>query len=125
MEIKGINTGILFNAQPLSAEAIKNIEKAVLEGGKAFVYLDENSKLCFALPQEINSIKDLAWNHAYELSAEEGVFVKRAYKKNGLKTFFLEKTLKKQAIDGPWVDDPVNPTYGLLDADALDSFILE
>lgn len=46
----GINTGILQNATPLSTAEIAELEKKVLENNEAYVYLDENSKLCFALP---------------------------------------------------------------------------
>lgn len=46
----GINAGILSNATPLSTSKIVDLEKSVLENKKAYVYLDENSKLCFALP---------------------------------------------------------------------------
>lgn len=45
-----INTGILTNAHPLSTERIKELEQQVLENQEAFVYLDENSKLCFSMP---------------------------------------------------------------------------
>ena len=116
----GINTGILINAYPLSTERIKELEKEVLENKNTFAYLDENSELCFSIPWGIDNIKELAWNNAYELSAEEIGFTKKAYKKTGLKTFYLEKVLQKQGIESDWT-----PVYSLLDEGLLNSFILE
>jgi hypothetical protein len=100
--MSGINTGILINAKPLSTERIKELEKQVLEKQETFAYLDENSDLCFSMPLGVDTIKDLAWHNAYELSAEENSFTKKAYKKTGLKTFSLDKVLYKSNINDSW-----------------------
>ena len=102
----GINSGILNDAYPLSAELIKQLEEQVLQDSSMYAYLDENSELCFSLPQGVDSIKELAWHNAYELSTEQGNFIKKAYKKNGLKTFYLDKTLQKSNIDDAWSEQP-------------------
>ena len=99
----GINTGSLTNAYPLSNSQIAELEKRVLENQETFVYLDENCKLCFALPYGIDDIKELAWNNAYEISAEDDIFVKKVYKKQTLKSFYLEKILEKQNVDDLWI----------------------
>ena len=101
----GLSTGILTNAYPLTSARIKELESVVLNQNKCFVYLDENSELCFMLPKGIDSIKDLAWNNVYELSISDGTLIKKAYKKNGLRSFYLDKTLSKQHIDDQWVHD--------------------
>ena len=99
----GINTGILHNAYPLSATKIAELERDILENSKAYAYLDENSKLCFAMPSfEPGNIKDLAWNNAYGLTNENGVLVKRAYKKTSLNTYTLYNTYTKHTISGTW-----------------------
>jgi hypothetical protein len=118
--MSGINTGILQNAYPLSSERIKELEKQVLENHEAFVYLDENSELCFSMPCGVDGIKDLAWNNAYELSIENGTITKKAYKKVGLKQCFLDRIFHKQAINDAWI-----VMCGLLDESLLDDFILE
>lgn len=102
--MSGINTGILTNALPLSTERIKELEKEALENQTTIAYLNENSELCFVLPFEPGVIKDLAWNNAYELTVEENSFIKKAYKKDGLESFYLEKVLQKQNIEDSWVD---------------------
>ena len=98
----GINSGILQDATPLSAERIGELETEVLSNGSAFAYLDEASKLCFALPGHVDSIKELAWNHAYELTNEYDTFTKKVYNKTGLKTFELDTTYGKTAINADW-----------------------
>ncbi len=101
--MSGINSGILSNASPLSAEAIKELERKVLETGEAYAYLDQDSKLCFAMPNGVGGIQELAWNSAYELSSESGTLTKKAYKKTGLKTFTLDKTYTKTQVEGAWI----------------------
>lgn len=101
--MSGINTGILTNAYPLSTAQINELESQVLNGGgRSFAYLDENSKLCFALPHGVAAIKDLAWDNAYELTNTEGTLIKKAYKKTGLDTFFLDKTFTKTDLNASW-----------------------
>lgn len=56
--MSGINSGILQNVSPLSTEAIKELERKVLETGEAYAYLDQNSKLCFAMPHGVDGIKN-------------------------------------------------------------------
>jgi hypothetical protein len=103
--MSGINTGILTNDQPLSTERIEALEKETLEKQKAFVYLDQNSELCFSLPQGIDMIKELAWNNAYELSTDANGFIKKIYKKDGLDSFYLYKVLQKQNINDSWIEE--------------------
>lgn len=55
--------------------------------------------LCLPPPQ---GIKDLAWNNAYELSNVGGTLTKKAYKKNGLNDFFLDKTFTKSTVNETW-----------------------
>lgn len=117
----GINTGILTNAYPLSADRIKELERQVLENNKTFAYLDEDSSLCFALPWGVDGIKELAWNNAYELSASDGILIKKTYKKNGLRSFYLDKTMSKQHIDDPWILDSSFSTHIL----SSDGYILK
>lgn len=100
--MSGINTGILTNAHPLSTDHIKELEAKVLNGGGSFAYLDENSRLCFAMHKSVNSIKELAWDNAYELTNAGSLLTKRAYKKTGLKTFVLDKTFTKADINAAW-----------------------
>jgi hypothetical protein len=97
-----ISTGILYNAEPLSTESIKNLEKKVLEDRKAFVYLNENGELCFAIPSVPESIKDLAWQNAYEMYQDEGLLIRKVYKKTGLKSYELKETLQKESLDDFW-----------------------
>ena len=117
----GINTGILTNAYPLTSAHIKELESIVLNQSECFVYLDENSELCFMLPKGVDFIKDLAWNTAYELSVSDGTFIKKAYKKNGLRSFYLDKTMSKQHIDDTWILDSSFSTHIL----SSDGYILK
>ena len=117
----GINTGILTNAYPLTSAHIKELESIVLNQSECFAYLDENSELCFMLPKGVDFIKDLAWNTAYELSVSDGTFIKKAYKKNGLRSFYLDKTMSKQHIDDPWILDSSFSTHIL----SSDGYILK
>jgi hypothetical protein len=100
--MSGINTGILTNAYPLSAERIKELEKQVLENKTTFAYLDENGELCFSMPWGVDGIKDLAWHNAYELSSEETGLTKKLYRKTGLKTYSLAGVFQKQNINDSW-----------------------
>jgi hypothetical protein len=118
--MSGINTGILQNVYQLSSERIKELEKQVIENHDVFVYLDENSELCFSMPWGVDGIKDLAWNNAFELSTENGTLTKKAYKKVGPKQYLLDRTFHKQAINDAWI-----VMCGLLDESLLDDFILE
>jgi hypothetical protein len=117
----GINTGILYSAEPLSADVIKELEKKILEDNKAYAYLDQAGELCFAMPHGVDVIKDLAWNNAYELSNVSGNLTKKAYKKTGLKTFALDKTFIKQGIDDAWIDQA---TPGHLEGDGQEFYTI-
>jgi hypothetical protein len=113
--MSGINSGILHNAYPLSSEQIKELEKEVLENQDAFAYLDENSELCFSMPNGVEALKDLAWNNAYELSTENGSLVKKAYIKTGLDSYELKKTFSKPSFDDIWSDNTIaEPTYTII-----------
>lgn len=89
--MKGINTGVLSNAFPLTPERIKELDRQVLELRHCYVFLNENAELCFALPSSVDFIKDLAWNKAYELFKDNEVVIKKVYVKTGLKTYALDK----------------------------------
>ena len=101
-----ITTGILHDAEPLSVEQVKELEREVLENQKILVYLDTNKELCFSMPDaSVDSIKCLAWNHAYELIEEATRFVKNSYKKDGLYSFYLDKVLQKKNLEDAWEEE--------------------
>lgn len=100
--MSGINTGILHNAEPLSVDAIKALEKKILEDNKTYAYLDQAGELCFAMQRGVDGIKDLAWNNAYELTNAGSILTKKAYKKTGLKTFVLDSTYTKPSLNASW-----------------------
>ena len=100
--MSGINTGILTNAHPISAERIKELEAEVLNVGGSFAYLDESNELCFTMHKGVDGIKELAWNNAYELTNAGSVLTKRAYKKTGLGTFVLDSTYTKSSLNASW-----------------------
>lgn len=113
--MSGINTGILTNAFPLMAEQVKAVENRILEAEEAVVFLNENKEVCYAMPFGPEPIKELAWQTAYELTQENNLFVKKVYKKSGLKDFFLEKTFKKAAINDAWKIEEDYGNFILLD----------
>ena len=119
----GINSGILTNAYPLTAEEVESLEQRVLETGNTIAYLNENKELCFVMTAGVEGIKDLAWNHAYELINENGLLIKRIYRKNSLSTFFLKEILQKNSYNDSW--SSIGSSAGLLDESILDEFILE
>ena len=100
--MSGINSGILYNAHPLTSEQIAALEKKVLETGETVVYLDENSELCFAACASQDIIKKLAWNNAYELTTENGLFTKKVYAKTGLDSFILKDVFQKKDLNQIW-----------------------
>lgn len=89
----GINYGILSNAIPLSAEAIKELERRSVEENQIFVYLNTEGRLCFSTPHGVDGLKELAWHKAYELSKENDTITRKIYVKTGLKTFELADTV--------------------------------
>lgn len=112
-----INTGILTNANSLLPTQIKAIENDVLETNTCVAYLDEEEKLCFATAADsVEGIKHYAWNTAYEIAQEEDAFVKRAYKKDGLWSYYLYKQLHKKSIDDEWAEEAPALAAGLYDA---------
>jgi hypothetical protein len=109
--MSGINTGILSNAYPLTAEQIKELEKRALETQETIAYLDEQGNLCFAGPFDPEVFKELAWNKAYELSTDSsGTLNKKGYKKEGLKSFSLKATMQKQDASEAWQIKTVEKT---------------
>lgn len=98
----GINTGLLSNAYPLSHDEIKELEKRVLEKQKTYAYINEHGESCVIMPYGVSSIKDLAWKNAYELSTENNLLVKRAYKKASTDTFYLNDTFTKEFLSDSW-----------------------
>lgn len=109
--MSGINTGILTNAYPLSAEQIKELEKQVLEKHETIAYLNESRELCFAMPFDADDIKELAWHNVYEVcSLSDGSIFKQEYKKAGLASFYAGLAFHKSTLDATW-----DSTYGLLD----------
>ena len=121
--MSGINTGILTNAYPLSSEQISALEKKALETNEAFVYLDEQSNICFTGAVSPEIIKELAWYNVHELKAEADLLTKTIYKKQAQKTFCLEEILQKNSINDEWLSMYI--TTGLLDESLLDEFSLE
>ena len=121
--MSGINTGILTNVFPLTAEQIKAVENRVLEVEEAVVFLDENKEVCYAMPFNPELVKELAWHTAYKLVNENGLLIKRVYRKDSLNTFFLKETLQKNSYNDSW--SSIGSSAGLLDESLLDEFILE
>lgn len=114
----GNNTGIMQNSGALSTNAIKDVENSVLESNGAVAYLDENNELCIAISQGVSLLKDLAWDNAYELTEENNVYVKKAYKKNSLNSFYLKDTFTKTTLSGTWAvaggsNEPAEPATEL------------
>ena len=100
LHIMGIDTGILTNATPLTAEQAIHLEKQVADNGEVAAYLNEDGEICFAVPTADNSryvegIKDLAWHRASEVhklasvrqDSEGYMIFRRDFKKSGLDTF--------------------------------------
>lgn len=103
-ETTGITSGILTNAFPLSKSEIKELENRVLQHGGTFVYLDENTKLCFAQVMSPDAVKDFAWHNASVLTVDaNGLFNKQLHKKTGLDTYTLFDTYQKETLEGEWV----------------------
>ena len=107
--MSGIYSGILQNAYPLSADRIKELEIEVLENGSAFAYIDEVGKLCFALPDQVDIIKELAWDNAYELYTDQGTLFKKAFTKTGLYTYEETGLFSKTAYMDSWQDANAEP----------------
>ena len=100
--MSGINIGILTNAYPLSTEYVNELEKQVIENNKAFAYLDEKSELCFAMPSGVETIKELAWDNAYELATQDDKLIKKFYKKGFKDSYYLKETLQKFSFEDAW-----------------------
>ena len=99
----GINTGILTKAYPLTEEQIKQLEKRVLENNEAFAYLNEDNELCFAIPQGVDQIKELAWHKTSELyTDEDNTFIKKVYRRYTPNSYTLDTVLQKQSINDSW-----------------------
>ena len=73
-----------------------------LETEEAVVFLDENKEVCYAMPFEPELIKELAWHNAYKLINENGLLIKRIYRKTSLDTFFLKEILQKSSYNDSW-----------------------
>lgn len=107
-----INTGVLTDAVPLSAENIKMLERYALENSKTFAYLDDSKELCFLTSGPVTGIKELAWHNTYVLSNDNGVLFKKHYRRDGLRSFYLDKTFTKESYDAEWTtDSPVLTNY--------------
>lgn len=120
----GINTGILINARPLTTAQISEVEKRALENRETIAYLNEQGKICFAGLDNPEPIKELAWHHVYELAAGDDALTKKAYKKDGLKSFRQVETYKKQVYEDDWM---VESNFRLADGCVFitsDNFIL-
>lgn len=101
--MSGIDAGILVKAHPLTEEQIKQLEKKVLENRDAFAYLNENKELCFAIPQGVDQIKELAWHKTSELYIdEENTFIKKVYRRYTPNSYALDTVLQKQNLDDSW-----------------------
>ena len=101
--MSGIDAGILVKAHPLTEEQIKQLEKKVLENRDAFAYLNENKELCFAIPQGVDQIKELAWHKTSELyTDEDNTFIKKVYRRYTPNSYALDIVLQKQNLDDSW-----------------------
>ncbi len=124
--MSGVNTGILINAYPLTAEQIAEVEAKVFTTNGTYAFLSDNRELCFAFPWGVDDVKELAWHQAWELSIEDSLYVKRIYKKKSQREYYLWKTLYKNSLDEPWPDDPamtqLDPAEITLDGDILNIF---
>lgn len=118
-----INTGILINVTPISAEQIKALEKKALDSNDIFVYLDEKHNICFMGAISPESVKELAWHTVHELSIKNGLLTKKVYKKQTPKTFKLDDILQKESSNGEWLS--IFIATSVLDESLLDEFILE
>ncbi len=101
--MSGINTGLLYQAQPLSAAEFDTLERRVIEDKEAFICLDEKSKISFVGPFNPEVIKELAWHNAYEVLMDNNTFTKKVYEKTGSTTFALTNILFKPSIDVSWL----------------------
>ena len=124
--MSGVNTGILINAYPLTAEQIAEVEAKVFTANSTYAFLSDKRELCFAFPWGVDNVKELAWHQAWELSIEDSLYVKRIYKKKSQREYYLWKTLYKNSLDEPWPDDPemtqLDPAEITLDGDILNIF---
>lgn len=122
--MSSVNTGILINAYPLTAQQIADIEAQVFTSNGSYAFLSDKRELCFAFPWGVDSIKELAWHQAWELSIEDSLYVKRIYKKKSQREYYLWKTLYKKSLDEPWPSDEpqLDPAVISLDGDLLSIF---
>lgn len=92
--MSGINSGILYNATPLTEEQEGQLQKEVVADQKAFAYLNSNNELCFALPHDPRCIKELAWDHAqhwYRSNGGTGTICMDDYKRSGVGAYYLDQ----------------------------------
>ena len=124
--MSSVNTGILINAYPLTAQQIADIEAQVFTANGTYAFLSDKRELCFAFPWGVDSVKELAWHQAWELTIEDSLYVKRIYKKKSQREYYLWKTLYKNSLDEPWPDDSdlpqLDPAVISLDGDLLSIF---
>jgi hypothetical protein len=112
--MNGINSGILTNAHPLTAEQIAKLEKKAAETGEAYVYLNEQGKICFTTTFDPDIIKELAWHETNEIitKTNSATITKKVYAKQGLESVALTEIFKKDSIDSAtWAPtaDTLNP----------------
>ena len=114
----GINTGLLFDAHPLSPARIKELERIVVEENKTFVYLNGSREVCFLSSQAVDGVKKIAWHNAYKVSSQDdGILSREIFIKQAQELPVLVETQQKQTFVEPW--------SSLLNDGLLDEFILE
>lgn len=107
----GINSGLLGNATPLTAEQILEVEQRALDTGKVIAYLNEKEELCFATPHSADSIKKLAWNNCSSFTKDGTLSMRRDYKRSGLETFEAKDFLIKNQYSTDWTSMTPEPLH--------------
>lgn len=109
--MSGINSGILQNASPLTAEQIKLIEQQAIEMNTTMVYLNEKGETCFTTPGSADSIKKLAWHNCSSLERAATATFRRDFKKTGLGTFKTTDFCCKSDDADSWISCYQEPLH--------------
>lgn len=123
--MNGINAGILTNASPLTEEQIESLEQQILNTGGCVAYLDQDNNICFMSNTSPDSIKDLAWHKAYQLTSDESLnkHNKNIYQHVGIDSMILTHTYQRSSTESTWAI--ISSTSNLLDEAILDELILD
>lgn len=106
-----INSGILHNASPLTAEQIKLIEQQAVEMNTPIVYLDENGKTCFTTNAGADAIKKLAWHNCSSIERADNATLRRDFKKTGLEAFKTTDFRYKYDDSDSWISCYQEPLH--------------